>query len=149
MHTNEVSEESDILRTYENEGIIQYMDITSGKVRPMKDWEVESASWVGDIKAQLNSLRKVIKIGDIWVDETIDDALLRSIIIHAELNNDYSEGSWENFLSPEELVDYFADGKHACSAIHYILERAIGSDGESLKEDVSRVQCIAWEGAPR
>lgn len=96
-----------------------------------------------DEVAELADMVEVIDVGGVWVDNTLNDDLLKLAIDGAENNNEINNANWADWDCTQDLLNVYTDGK-GCEWIHHILDRAIESDGATLAEDLPRVERIVW-----
>lgn len=86
---------------------------------------------------------EVIEIGGVWMDDSINPERLQQAIEYVEANNRQNGGSWAEWDDASDILNAYTDGK-GCDWVRHILDRAIESDGDTLIEDLPKVEFLVW-----
>lgn len=71
--------------------------------------------------------------------EKIDEKLLKTCVRAVDENNRVNGAEWCDWLDGEEIIDMYAPDDW-CFGVQFVLDRAIESNGESLKEDLPMIE---------
>lgn len=75
--------------------------------------------------------------------ENLNDTALREAIEGVEDNNDINDGEWSDWQGVHDIEEVYGI-EDLCDEGRKVLDRAIESNGESLKHDLPAVEIAVW-----
>lgn len=75
--------------------------------------------------------------------ENIDDSLLKKCVCAVDENNRCNNASWRDWQGGYDIIKMYAPNEW-CDEVRWVLDRAVESNGESLKEDLPAVELAVW-----
>ena len=71
--------------------------------------------------------------------ENINEKLLKACINGVEDNNRCNDAAWSDWQDEFDVIDCYGKGDF-CDDVRFVIQRAIESNGESLKEDLPMIE---------